>query len=240
MTPLILDLDGTLVRGDTLIECALRLLARRPLALLRALPLARTDRAAFKARLAQAAGLDPASLVYDPAVLGLARAARAQGGTVFLATAADRVVADGVAGHLGLFDGVMASGGGVNLKGAAKARALVARFGAGGFDYAGDSVADLPVWAQARRAIVVGASPGLLARAEGVCASTRAMGAAGPAGAAWRLALRAMRPHQWAKNLLVFVPVAAAHQAHGVLLAQACLGFVAFSCARPACICSTT
>ena len=223
MIPLVLDLDGTLVCGDTLVEASLRLLAARPLTLLRALT---TNRAVLKRRIAGAISLDPASLRYNEAVVALARAARGEGRAVVLATAADSGVAEAVAGHLGLFDSVLASDGQTNLKAAAKSAALVARYGAGGFDYAGDAAADLPVWAKARRAIVVAPSAGLLAQARAVCGDVTAVGAA-PGGRV-RLAARAMRLHQWAKNLLVFVPVLAAHQAHGVPLLRAALGFVAF------------
>jgi 4-hydroxybenzoate polyprenyltransferase/phosphoserine phosphatase len=224
--PLVLDLDGTVVRSDTLVESLLRLLAARPLALLAVLPLAVRDRAAFKHAVAAASGLDPATLPYDAAVLDLAARARGQGRPVYLATAADRVVADAVAAHLGLFDGVFASDGHANLKGGAKAALLVARFGARGFDYAGDSQADIPVWRAAAQAIVV-ARGARLARAAGL--EPVVVGeAASPAQTA-RLLARAMRVHQWAKNLLVFVPLLAAHAAHGALLFRSCLAFAAFS-----------
>ena len=229
MIPLVLDLDGTTVRTDTLVETALRLLATRPLALLRGLPQALRDRASFKQTLAEAAPLDPATLVYDDQVLALARAARAAGGEVFLATAADRRVADAVSAHLEVFDGVFASDGVLNLKGDAKAAALTRRFGERGFDYAGDSMADVPVWRSARRAYVVSPSPGLLRAAQAACPDTVPIGAPPTVGQTAGLLARALRVHQWAKNLLVFVPVLAAHAAHSALLLHACLAFVAFS-----------
>ncbi len=222
--PLVLDLDGTLVSGDTLVEAALRLLAADPLAFLATLT---ADRARLKRRMATAVTLNPASLVYNQAVLDLAHSARDEGRPVFLATAADDGIARAVADHVGLFDGVMASDGHTNLKGNAKAAALVARFGAQGFDYAGDAAADLPVWAQARRGFVVAPAARLLARARAVCGDATAVGAV--VSNRPRLVARAMRLHQWAKNVLVFVPLLAAHRAHGLSLLHACLGFLAFS-----------
>ncbi len=229
MTPLVLDLDGTLVAGDTLAETALQLLATRPVALLRALAGGRAGRAVLKQRIARDAGLDPASLAYRGDMLALAGQARREGRHVVLATAADAGVAHAVAGHLALFDEVIASDGHTNLKGAAKAAALAARFGVRGFDYAGDAAADLPVWAQARRALVVAPSAALLARARAVCADVVVVGASPSRGARLRLVARAMRLHQWAKNLLVFVPVLAAHQLAGGRPVKATLGFLAFS-----------
>ncbi len=228
--PLALDLDGTVSRTDTLIESALQLLAHNPLAFAAALPGVAAGPAAFKHRIAEVAALDPACLVYNQDVLGLARAARAEGRPVYLVTAADQDVADAVAAHLGVFDGVIASHGGLNLKGAAKAAALVARFGPGGFDYAGDASADRPVWRAARRAIVVGAKSGLLAQAKAECADVTAVGQAPSAMAQARLLVRALRVHQWAKNVLVFVPLFAAHLFTVPALARELLALVAFSC----------
>ena len=161
--PLVLDLDGTLLRTDSLIEAVLRLAAARPLALLRALSTLAHGRAAFKQAIAAAGTLDPATLVYNEDVLALARQARAQGRPVHLVTAADQAVAQGIAAHLDIFDGVHASDGTNNLKGARKADFLVEQFGRGGFDYAGDAEPDLAVWRQARQAIVVAPTAGFCA-----------------------------------------------------------------------------
>jgi len=108
----------------------------------------------LKHYLAVNAPLEPGRLHFHKALLAVLGEARAKGRKVVLATAADRLQAEGVAAHLGLFDEVIASGGRTNLKGRRKAEALVARFGLGGFDYIGDSTADLPVWLHARRALL--------------------------------------------------------------------------------------
>jgi 4-hydroxybenzoate polyprenyltransferase/phosphoserine phosphatase len=228
MIPLVLDLDGTTVLTDTLVENALRVLADSPLAF--AALLSRVaSRAAFKRAVAAAHPLEPESLVYNEAILDLARQAKAEGRPVYLVTAADQAVADRVAAYLGFFDGVFGSDGQTNLKSAAKAARLVALFGEKNFDYAGDSPADCAVWRVARRAIVVTPSAGLLARARAACPDVVVLG--GPASLAQtvRLNARALRVHQWAKNLLIFAPVLAAHRAGAAVLAQAALGFIAFS-----------
>jgi len=227
--PLVLDLDGTLVRTDTLIEALLRLLAAHPLLFLSLLPSLLRSRAAFKRRIAEAARLDPATLIYNEDVLALARKARAAGRLVFLATASDRAVADAVAGHLGLFDGVFASESGINLKGEAKAARLVASFGEAGFDYAGDAEVDRPVWRKARRAIMILPSPRLARQVESECPDAVAIGRRPGIFAQGRLVARAMRLHQWAKNVLIFVPVLAAHQATPLTELRALTAFAAFS-----------
>jgi 4-hydroxybenzoate polyprenyltransferase/phosphoserine phosphatase len=228
--PLAIDLDGTLLRTDSLVEAMLRLLARAPLAFLALLPgLLIYGRAAFKRRVAQAEAMDPASLVYNGDVLALARTARDAGRPVYLVTAADASLAGAVASHVALFDAVFASDGVVNLKGAAKARFLVERFGAGGFDYVGDAAADVPVWRVAGRAFVVAPDAALLRRARAAVADVIVIGAAPGVGTRLRNWLRALRVHQWAKNILIFVPVFAAHRFDTVTLERAATAFAAFS-----------
>lgn len=163
--PLCVDLDGTLVACDTLHHSIAMLLRRRPWAC-GTLPLhVLRGRAAFKRTVADQFVPDPARLPYRGNVVGFLRDERKRGRTLLLVTAADRLIADPVANHLGLFDEVIASDGRSNVKGAAKALAIRRHLAHAPFDYMGDSVADLPVFAAARQAILVCPSPRLAARA---------------------------------------------------------------------------
>jgi len=160
--PLVVDLDGTLIRSDLLVESWFALLSTAPLRLPAALAALAQGRAAFKARLAAEADLDLARLPFNEEFLAFLRAERARGRRIYLASASDARFVQAVADELGLFDGVFASDGATNLKGAAKARALCAAFGQAGFDYAGNSAADLEVWQAAGRVLAVNVSPTLL------------------------------------------------------------------------------
>lgn len=154
--PLCVDLDGTLTPSDLLHESLFYVLRRRPWAVL-PLPLWwRHGKAAVKAELAVRAELDIALLPYHQELLGYLQQ---RPGSCWLVTGSDQKWASEVAAHLELFDGVMASDGTCNLTGQRKAQRLVERFGRRGFDYAGNDWADLPVWAEARRCIVVNAPP---------------------------------------------------------------------------------
>lgn len=224
--PLCVDLDGTLVRSDLLIESAAALVKTRPWILF-VLPLWALRGLAFlKRRLAEAASLDVDSLPLHGPLLERLREEKAAGRRLVLATAADESLARRVAERVGLFDEVLASRDGVNLIREAKARALVERFGSGGFDYAGDHANDLPVWRAARRAVLVDA-PERLAREVAALVPVERIYAPGRGrpGEAWR----AMRPHQWGKNLIVFIPVAASHRLELPVLLQALLAAAAFS-----------
>jgi len=166
--PLCVDLDGTLTRTDTLFEAVRTLVRKRPWSIARLPFWLLGGKAAFKRKLAARVRVDPFELPYNAGLLELLWAERRRGRAIWLVTAADRRIADAVAAHVGLFDGVLASDGARNLKGAEKLAALRKRFPAG-FDYAGNSRADLVIWRGARRAIVVNARRGLIraARAQG-------------------------------------------------------------------------
>jgi 4-hydroxybenzoate polyprenyltransferase len=134
------------------------------------------------------------------------RGQKEAGRKIILVTAADEKTARAVASHVGFFDDVLASDGERNLKGEEKAKELTRRFGRGGFDYAGDSRADLAVWREANGIILVNASPAVARQARALGNVTAEFGRSRPV---LREVVRAMRPHQWVKNLLVFVPLLA-------------------------------
>ena len=221
---LVVDLDGTLVRSDMLFETFWSALAadwRTPFVAAGSLV---AGRAVLKARLALLGPIDVAALPYNDAVLDFVRNWRADGGRTALVTASDQALAEAIASHLGLFDEVHGSANGTNLKGPAKAGFLARRFGEG-YAYVGDAAADLPVWQGAVRAIMVNPSPGLKAR---VAALGRAPEPIAEVRRGLRPYLRAMRPHQWLKNLLVFLPMLAAHDLGSDTIWRSVVAFVTF------------
>ncbi len=163
--PLVVDLDGTLIKTDLLWESLARLLRRNPFQLLPVLFWWARGRAFLKRQLARRVTIDPAALPYHEPFLAHLREQKAAGRKLILATASDRAMALPVANHVGLFDEVLGSDGKTNLRGANKLKALTEKFGVRGFDYAGNSSADLAVWRGAREAVVVNASAAILKRA---------------------------------------------------------------------------
>lgn len=224
--PLVVDLDGTLIRSDLLVESYLSLLGADPRVALLTLGALRHGKAAFKARIADAALVDVATLPFDEEVLALVRAARAEGREVHLASASDHRYVAAVAEHLGLFDSAEGSRDGRNLSGAGKADRLCARFGERGFDYVGDAAVDCAVWSRARAGYAVAPSGSLRRR---LTREQLAVEPLGERGGVARALLKAMRPHQWLKNLLVFAPMAAGHDFTPLSAARAVAAFVAFS-----------
>ncbi|WP_174625713.1 UbiA family prenyltransferase [Candidatus Methylobacter favarea] len=207
--PLVVDLDGTLIHTDMLHESALRALRDNPFDTLRIPFWLLKGKASLKKNLADRTDFDATSLPYNQDLLDWLKQQRAHGRKLILCTASDHSIATAIAEHLGIFDEVMASDGATNLAGKHKAETLEERFGHAGFDYVGNSRADLAVWQCARRAVVVNGSANLARKAGGYCEVTHVLPSPGRGFTTW---CRVLRVHQWMKNLLLFIPLFAAHQ----------------------------
>jgi 4-hydroxybenzoate polyprenyltransferase/phosphoserine phosphatase len=220
------DLDGTLIYSDLLWESLARLLKQNFLYIF-AVPLwLLSGRANLKRQVAARTTINPALLPYNEAFLQFLREEKAQGRRIVLASASEHSLVDKVAAYVGLFDEVLASDGRTNLRSAAKCAALVKKFGSGGFDYAGNSSADVAVWAATRKNMVVNAPAALAARMR---QDGRVVAEfAGPAERT-RAVWQALRPHQWVKNIIIFVPLITAHKVRDAEAVQASLlAFAAF------------
>ncbi|MEM7777764.1 MAG: UbiA family prenyltransferase [Pseudomonadota bacterium] len=221
------DLDGTLISSDLLHESLWATLGHSRPQFFRAIfAFLKRGKAGLKAALANVP-FDASLLPYKAEILEEIEKRRAKGAYIVLATASDQRLANAVAEHLGVFDEVMASDGTTNLKGPKKAAALVDKFGDCGFAYAGDAAADLHVWKVANEAITVDIDPSLrsdISNSQIVEIETSAAPAA-----RLKSVLSASRPHQWLKNLLIFVPMLLAHDLAVTTLFSAFAAFIAFS-----------
>lgn len=221
---LCVDSDGTLIRGDLLWECLVSLLKKSPLSVLRSPFWLFRGRAYFKTQLARNTDVDVASLPYRKDVLEFLKERRAAGFRIVLVTAAAQEIASRVADFLGVFDACYGSSDHENLKGGAKAEFLRQKFGDAGFEYLGDSSADLPVWELSSASHVVG-SQNLAGRA----ASRGSLGRVFPVEQgslhAW---IAALRGHHWFKNLLLFLPLALAHKFETRSWIMTAAGFLLF------------
>jgi 4-hydroxybenzoate polyprenyltransferase len=226
--PLVVDLDGTLLQSDMLVESGMAFLRAHPLQFYRPLWWLLTGgKAHLKASIAARAAVDVSLLPYNTALLQWLRAEKSTGRQLVLATASNQAYAEQIGQHLGLFDRVLGSSDTRNLSAHNKCETLVAEFGTGGFDYAGNSRDDLPVWRAADAAIVVNPEGNVERAAAAQARVVKVIDARVDTGRAW---VKALRLHQWLKNLLIFVPLFAAHQFTMLpLLLNAVLAFLLFS-----------
>ena len=223
---LVVDLDGTLLRSDILYETFWSASGRHWQSPFRAARALLEGKAALKRALAKDAQIDVTTLPYDPAVIAYIKDWRARGGQTALVTASEERIARGIGDHLGIFDEVYGSDGVRNLKGANKAAFLTDHYATPGFAYMGDARADIPVWSAAQRAITVNVADGLQKQVDDLAPETEHLSTV---PASIKPYLKAVRPHQWLKNILVFLPMLAAHHYNAVTFAQSLLAFVAFS-----------
>ncbi len=223
--PLCVDLDGTLVKSDTLFDALCQLVRRQPAQIWRIPLWLAGGRARLKSEAARRAPLDAARLPYNADLLRYLHAQRREGRRIYLATGADAALAERVAAHLGIFDGVLASEGATNLTRSKKLRRLKDRFGE--FDYIGNSRADLALLANAREAMLANPTLGLRAAlAVRRIPIARAFMDQRPAV---RSIVKAIRVHQWAKNILLLAPLALSHKLAAGSVGAAIAAFFCFS-----------
>ena len=208
LVPLVVDLDGTLLRSDTLVESLFMVARPHPLTLLMVPLWLAQGRARLKQGLAERVAIDVHTLPFDEDLLTHLRGQKRLERRLILASGTDEKIARAVAQEFGLFDTVMGSDGVTNLTAGRKRERLVAEFGARGFDYIGNSASDLPIWAAARHGLLMAPSPGLMAAAQRVTEVERVLPGSPPGAMTY---LGAMRMHHWLKNMLLLVPLLAAH-----------------------------
>lgn len=226
LVPLVVDLDGTLIASDTLMESVLLLLRQSPLKLYQIPLWLWRGRVVLKLRLAAQAKPEASLLPYRESVLAYLRQEHAKGRQIVLATAAHRSIAEAVAEHLQLFSRVIATDATHNLKGANKLQAIREEVGEA-FVYAGDCAADLPIWLGSAGAVLVNVPAGLAATVCGKVPVEREFVDEHGGLGVW---LKALRIHQWAKNLLLFVPLLTAFSfTDPAKIGQVLLAFLAFS-----------
>jgi 4-hydroxybenzoate polyprenyltransferase/phosphoserine phosphatase len=223
---LVVDLDGTLILSDMLVENLFLFLRLHPLRLLEIIGWLLRGKAYFKTRLTDEVMPDISRLPYNQPLIEWLRMCREAGASLVLATATDVRLARRIVDHLGLFDHVLGTEPGRNLSARTKRDALVARYGEQGFEYVGNSRADLPVWLSAAAIHVANPEFGVLAAARrlGPVDNIFDQRPAYPGSL-----FKALRVHQWLKNFLIFVPLLASHRVfEPALVVQGLIAFTAF------------
>jgi 4-hydroxybenzoate polyprenyltransferase len=207
--PLCVDVDGTILATDLLYESFLAAFKRDPAVLFLSPLWLLKGRAFLKRKLAARAQLAVELLPLNEVVIDYLRTQADAGRSILLVSASDVALVEKVADRLDFVDGVIASEGVTNCKGSAKAAAIKARLGAQGWEYVGDSSADFDVWKEAVHVTCVSSSASFSKRVSQTFPKATIIS---KKGAGIKVLLRALRVHQWAKNLLVFLPLVLAHQ----------------------------
>ena len=224
--PLCVDLDGTLVKSDTLHDSLLVLLRTHPRKVPHLFGKLFQGKAAFKAYVTDSVALDVAHLPYNHKLLLYLQTEHARGREIYLATGADVRIAHRIADHLGIFSGVLGSDGEINLTGHHKLHRLRAILNQS-FSYIGNATPDLPLLAEATEPMVANPTTSLRARmrARHLRPAREFEERIHPLNSV----IRAIRIHQWAKNVLIFVPLLLAHDLRFHTVRNAVVAFFCFS-----------
>lgn len=226
LTPLCVDLDGTLLRSDSLIEMAIAFLHRHPTQILGLIAAFFQGRSQLKAFLAERVELKISSLPWREDLLTYLKTERHKGRPLYLVTGANEKFAQAVAQELQLFDGVIGSTASENLIGEVKAKRLIERFGQRHFEYIGDSKTDLPVWQEAKACGVVGSSTFCRSVSSHFSVSQSFVSTS-----PFRNLLPLVRAHQWTKNALLFLPALLAFRFGDLsVIMKSALAAFSFSC----------
>lgn len=229
LKPVIVDLDGTLIKTDTLFESLMVLLKQNPFWCLLLPFWLLKGKANLKNRIAEKVNLEVTLLPYNQAVIDYIKAAKSQGHDCYLATGTVKKFAEPIADHIGCFSGVFATDENTNLTGKDKSVLLADKFGAGNYIYVANHAVDLPIWKNAAEAVVVSAGSKLFEQARKI--NQNVIHIENPA-AGLKTYIKAMRVHQWVKNALIFVPLLTSHQLVNPELILLCLlGFLSYSLA---------
>jgi 4-hydroxybenzoate polyprenyltransferase/phosphoserine phosphatase len=223
--PLVVDVDGTLLRTDLLHEAALQFVARTPLESWRLAAWTLGGKTRLKTALADRGDPGIEHVPLREEVVALIRQAQQEGRPVYLASASDRRYVELVAERIGGIAGVFATDAQTNLSGTAKAELLCREFGERGYDYIGNHNVDMPIWRNCREALVVADRPGFGRRVQAQLPESRLVGGT---PTQLRHYIRALRPHQWAKNLLIFLPLLAGHSFDSNSIGRSLIAFLCF------------
>lgn len=225
--PLVVDLDGTLIKTDILIESLMKYLMINPFNIFTFFILLFKGKSALKSEISRVVNIDVSLLPYNQDVIEYINSEKTLGREVILATATNIKYAEQVASHLSIFDDVIASDESVNLASKYKANELIKRYGERGFDYMGNSKADIDVWSKSESAIIVNPDNGVIKKANKLGNVLKIIENRPPF---IKTLVKALRVHQWAKNILIFVPLSAAHGLTELnQLSTALLAFFMFS-----------
>lgn len=225
--PLIIDLDGTLIYTDVLHEFAIQLLRDKPHLVLMMPFWLFGGKALLKKKLALHVNIDVTSLPFNQKLIVWLQSQKDLGRKLVLCTASDTSIARMIANHLKLFDEVIASEGIKNLAGKNKANALVEKYGENGFDYVGNSTVDLLVWEKSKQGVVVNGSSKLVVQVSAITEVAHVISKDKSNLKTWA---KVFRLYQWIKNILLFVPIFAAHQEiTGGVWTNLGLAFLSFS-----------
>ncbi|MGH1487475.1 MAG: UbiA family prenyltransferase [Cellvibrionaceae bacterium] len=227
LKPLIVDLDGSLIKTDLLYETFIKAFYAKPWIIFFVPLWVLSGKVRLKKELANIVDLKTQNLPWNQELVEYLSLQHAKGREIVLCTGSWHGLAKKVASHFDFFSDVYGTDDSVNLTGSEKAKFLLEKYGENEFAYVGNESKDLKVWRYADSAILVADSGSLKNTVEKTCTLEKHISSERKLSI--KTILKQMRVHQWVKNSLVFVPLVTSHQTNIELLMMASLAFIAYS-----------
>lgn len=226
--PLCVDLDGTLIKSDTIIESTLLAIKSKPIIFFLLFFWILNGKNYFKKRITNIATPNPEILTYNVEVINFIKEEQAKGRQIILTTATTQNIANSISEYLNMFDLVISSTDNFNNRSKNKSQILIDKFGFKNFDYIGNGYADLEVWKSSRNALVVSDNKSLIANAGKISEVTKIFKPTNKSKI--QLLIKQLRVFQWLKNILIFIPFILAHKfGNTSVYLTSILGFLSFS-----------
>ncbi|MBU3563629.1 UbiA family prenyltransferase [Polynucleobacter sp. Tro8-14-1] len=225
--PLAVDLDGTIIRTDLLLETANIFILKNPIHIFKVLIWLFKGRTILKEKLAVFSEINASLLPYNKSIVSWLKEQHFLGREIILITASTDLLALSVGGYLGIFKKIFGSSQKINLKGIKKKELLIEKYGVGGFDYVGNERADIPIWEVCNTAYVVNPSPRFIFELKKIKPDIEVLKDNRPF--IGKSITKVLRPHQWIKNILIFIPLFAAQEyGNPINLFQTMIAFIVF------------
>lgn len=224
--PLCVDLDGTFLLTDSLLESILGAIKLKPIVLLLIPFWLLKGRANLKSQITKFFIPNVETLPINDEVLKFITEQKLKNRKIILTTATNIKVAENIVNNYAVFDEFFASSNENNLRASNKANFLIEKFGEKQFDYIGNSFDDLKVWQFSNNAILVNPSKNLVKKVQRINQNIVSISLNKTTFYDY---IQQIRIHQWLKNILIFLPFLLAHKINLQNLINSTLAFIAFS-----------
>jgi 4-hydroxybenzoate polyprenyltransferase len=224
--PLVVDLDGTLIKTDLLHEGVVMLLRKNFFYIFPSLLWILKGKVYFKNKIFHKVHLHYELLPNNEELLNFLQTESSNGRKIILATASLASNAQEISKVYPIFDEIFGTEK-INLKGANKLKILINEFGETKFDYIGNSHSDLKIISSSRYSYLVNPSKSLERKTRQI-SELKYVWKSGKNH--FKDYVKTIRAYQWLKNLLIFVPLITSHSFYSpAMIFMVIASFFAFS-----------
>jgi 4-hydroxybenzoate polyprenyltransferase len=226
LSTLYVDLDGTFIKSDMLLESCLAAIKEKPYLIFMLLVWLTKGRSYLKAKLAEHSSFNVTTIPLNRQTSAFITDQKGKGRRIILATASNEDIAQKFVDAYPIFDGFLASTPIHNLKGACKLEEILKV--SADFSYMGNSSEDFVLFEKAQESYLVNPTKAAVKLNNGDFVIKKVLDY-DPSLPKFKVWFKQLRIHQWIKNVLIFVPILISNQFTDLaLLTSTIIGFICF------------